>query len=90
MLIAKNSQLGLKNPETKATVKMNVEGMEKLNLHQSTFKMNVGLQNDNERQRKKAETVGWYRRFVQFGGHGVKPVPISWDFKLSVTPFSCF
>jgi organic hydroperoxide reductase OsmC/OhrA len=29
MLIAKNSQLTLKNLETKATVKMNVEGMEK-------------------------------------------------------------
>jgi organic hydroperoxide reductase OsmC/OhrA len=30
LLIAKNSQLALKNLETKATVKMDVQGMEKL------------------------------------------------------------
>ena len=34
LLIAKNSQLGLKNLETIANVKMNVEGMEKLIFHE--------------------------------------------------------
>jgi uncharacterized OsmC-like protein len=56
-LIAKNSKLGLKNLETKANVKMNIEGMEKMiftNLH---FVMNVGLESDNERERKKTTTV---------------------------------
>ncbi len=33
LLIAKNSQLDLKNLETKATVKMNVEGMETADFH---------------------------------------------------------
>ena len=57
LLIAKNSQLNLKNLETKATVKMNVEGMEKMIFTNVHFAMNVSLENDNERERKKANTV---------------------------------
>ena len=73
LLIAKNSQLGLKNLETFANVKMNVEGMEKLIFTNVHFNMNVGLENDNERDAKKLllYTV-WRRRFVQFGNLGVK------------------
>jgi uncharacterized OsmC-like protein len=56
-LIAKNSQLNLKSLDTKANVKMNVEGMEKLIFTNVHFAMNVGLQADNERERKKANTV---------------------------------
>ena len=57
LLISKNSMLALKSLDTKAILKMNVEGMEKLiftNLH---FTMNIKLENDNERERKKAEKV---------------------------------
>jgi organic hydroperoxide reductase OsmC/OhrA len=57
LLIAKNSQLALKGLETKATVKMNMEGMEKLIFTNVHFNMSVGLESDNERERKKANTV---------------------------------
>jgi organic hydroperoxide reductase OsmC/OhrA len=57
LLIAKNSQLGLKNLDTKAIVKMNVEGMEKMIFTDVHFIMDVGLQTDNEWDRKKANTV---------------------------------
>ncbi len=57
LLIAKNSQLGLKNLETKAVVKMNIEGMEKLIFTNVHFNMMVGLETDNERERKKAHKV---------------------------------
>jgi organic hydroperoxide reductase OsmC/OhrA len=57
LLIAKNSQLGLKSLDTKATVKMNIEGMEKLIFTDIHFQMNVGLQTDDERERKKASMV---------------------------------
>ena len=56
-LIAKNSQLGLKNLETKAIVKMNIEGMEKLIFTNVHFNMIVGLETDNECERKKAHKV---------------------------------
>jgi len=57
LLITKNSQLALKNLDTKATVKMNIEGMEKLIFTNVHFNMNVGLESDNEANRKKATTV---------------------------------
>jgi organic hydroperoxide reductase OsmC/OhrA len=56
-LIAKNSVLGLKNLETKAAVKMNIEGLEKLVFTHIAFAMNVKLEKDDERERKKANTV---------------------------------
>jgi organic hydroperoxide reductase OsmC/OhrA len=57
LLIAKNSMLGLKNLETKAAVKMNVEGLEKLVFTHIAFAMNVKLEKDDERERKKANMV---------------------------------
>lgn len=57
LLIAKNSQLELKKLDTKAIVKMHIEGMEKLIFTDVHFIMDVGLQSDNDRGRKKATTV---------------------------------
>ncbi len=57
LLISKNSMLGLKNLDTKAVVKMNVEGLEKLIFTDVHFVMTVALEKDNERERKKAEKV---------------------------------
>jgi organic hydroperoxide reductase OsmC/OhrA len=57
LLVAKNSDLQLKNLETKANVKMNVEGMEKLIFTHVHFDMNVKLEKDDEWNRKKAEKV---------------------------------
>ena len=57
LLIAKNSMLGLKNLETQAALKMNIEGLEKLIFTHIAFTMNVKLDKDDERERKKANTV---------------------------------
>jgi organic hydroperoxide reductase OsmC/OhrA len=57
LLIAGNSKMALKNLETKADLKMNVEGLEKLIFTNIHFVMNVKLENDNERERNKAKTV---------------------------------
>jgi organic hydroperoxide reductase OsmC/OhrA len=57
ILIAKNSSLGLKNLETKAAVKMNIEGLEKLIFTNIHFAMNVKLEKDDEREREKAKRV---------------------------------
>lgn len=84
MLIAKNSQLDLKNLETKATVKMNVEGMEKLIFTNVHFTMNIGLANDNERERKKATTVyGLAQKICPIRQSWGEAVPI--DFELNFT-----
>jgi organic hydroperoxide reductase OsmC/OhrA len=57
LLIAKNSRLELKNLETKATLKMNAEGLEKLIFTNIHFKMNIKLATDTEREQKKADSV---------------------------------
>lgn len=57
LLIAKNSKLGLKSLETKSTVKMNMEGLEKLIFTNVHFAMMIRLKLDNERERQKAHTV---------------------------------
>ncbi len=57
LLIAKNSQLDLQSLETSANVTMNVESLEKLIFTNIYFTMNIKLQTDNERERKKANTV---------------------------------
>ena len=57
LLIANNSKLGLKNLETKAVVRMNIEGMEKLIFTNVHFNMMVGLETDNQNERKKAQKV---------------------------------
>jgi organic hydroperoxide reductase OsmC/OhrA len=83
LLIAKNSALGLKKLETKATVKMNVEGMEKLIFTNVHFSMAVSLETDNERERKKAQTV--------YGmAQKICPIRQSWGANNSSLLFSCF
>jgi len=57
LLIAKNSDLGLKNLETKATVKMDAEGLKKLIFTDVHFNMKVKLEKDNERERKRTNQV---------------------------------
>jgi organic hydroperoxide reductase OsmC/OhrA len=57
LLIAKSSKLGLKNLETKASVKMNAEGLEKLIFTNVHFDMKIKLEKDTERERKKADSV---------------------------------
>ncbi len=80
LLISKNSQLDLKSLETKATVSMNIEGMEKLIFTNVHFSMTVGLRIDNELQRKKAQRVYEMAQKIcplrQSWGEGV---PISFD-----------
>jgi organic hydroperoxide reductase OsmC/OhrA len=82
LLIAKNSQLALKNLQTKATVKMNVEGMEKLIFTDVHFVMEVGLQKDDERERKKATTVyGMAQKICPIRQSWGEDVPISFELK---------
>jgi organic hydroperoxide reductase OsmC/OhrA len=57
LLIARKSKLGLKKLETEATLKMNAEGLEKLIFTNIHFNMRVKLETDNERERKKANSV---------------------------------
>jgi organic hydroperoxide reductase OsmC/OhrA len=57
LLIAKNSKLELKKLETIAALKMNAEGLEKLIFTNIHFNMKVKLETDNERERKKANSV---------------------------------
>jgi len=57
LLIARNSNLKLKNLETKATVKMNAEGLDKLIFTNIHFNMKVKLEKDDERERKKTNSV---------------------------------
>ncbi len=84
LLVAKNSQLDLKNLETKATVKMNVEGMEKLIFTNVHFAMNVALEKDNDHERKKAEMVyGIAQKICPIRQSWGEAVPI--DFELKFT-----
>ena len=80
LLIARNSKLELKKLDTKANITMNVEGLEKLIFTKVHFTMTVGLQMDNERERKKAHTVYDMAQKIcpirQSWGEGV---PISFD-----------
>jgi len=57
LLIAKNSKLNLKKLETKATVNMNAETLEKLIFTNIHFNMKVRLEKDIEWERKKANSV---------------------------------
>ncbi len=80
LLIAKNSQVALKDLETKSTVSMNVEGMEKLIFTNVHFAMTVGLEKDDERERGKAKRIYEMAQKIcplrQSWGEGV---PISFD-----------
>jgi organic hydroperoxide reductase OsmC/OhrA len=80
LIIAKNSKLGLKNLETKANVKMNVESLEKLIFTNVHFVMNVGLEIDDERERKKATTVyGMAQKICPIRQSWGEGVPISFE-----------
>jgi organic hydroperoxide reductase OsmC/OhrA len=80
LLIAKNSQLGLKGLETNATVKMNIEGMEKLIFTNVHFNMNVSLENDNDRERKKATSIyGMAQKICPIRQSWGEAVPISFE-----------
>jgi len=57
LLIARDSSLKLRNLETKAALKMNAERLEKLIFTNIHFNMKVGLEMDDERERKKANSV---------------------------------
>jgi organic hydroperoxide reductase OsmC/OhrA len=57
LLIAKNSNLKLKRLETKATLKMNAEGLDKLIFTNIHFNIKTQLEKDDERERKKADAV---------------------------------
>ena len=57
ILIARNSKLALKNLETKAKVKMHVEGLEKLIFTNVHFAMKVKLEKDEPPEREKAEKI---------------------------------
>jgi organic hydroperoxide reductase OsmC/OhrA len=57
LLIAGNSKIGFKKLETRAAVKMTAEGLEKLIFTHIHFAICVKLENDNERERKKAHAI---------------------------------
>jgi organic hydroperoxide reductase OsmC/OhrA len=78
ILIAKNSELQLKKLETKAMVKMNVEGLEKLIFTDVHFLMKVKLEKDDERERKKANRV--YQMAQK-----ICPIRQSWGEKVPIT-----
>ncbi|MCW4025676.1 MAG: OsmC family protein [Candidatus Bathyarchaeota archaeon] len=80
LLIAKNSQLGLKSLETKAKLKMHVEGMEKLIFTDVHFVMDVGLEKDGEHERKKATMVyGMAQKICPIRQSWGEAVPISFE-----------
>ncbi len=82
LIIAKNSKLGLKSLETKANVKMNTESLERLIFTNVHFVMNVGLEVDDERERKKATTVyGMAQKICPIRQSWGEGVPI--DFELN-------
>jgi len=83
LLIAKNSKLGLKKLETKAAVKMNIEGLEKLIFTHISFCMSVKLEKDDERERKKAQTV--YKMAQK-----ICPLRQSWGEKVSISFELCY
>jgi len=78
LLIARNSGLKLKNLDTKATVKMSVDGLEKLIFTDVHFNMKVKLEKDDDRERKKADAV--YRIAQK-----ICPIRQSWGEKVPIT-----
>jgi len=57
ILVARNSQLPLKNVETTAKIKVSVDGMEKLVFTSIEFNISIKLETDDARNRKKAENI---------------------------------
>ena len=73
LLVAANSKLGLKSLQTKAAVTMNVEGLEKRIFTHIHFTMNIGLENDNECERKKpTRSTRLHRKSVRSDSLGEK------------------
>jgi organic hydroperoxide reductase OsmC/OhrA len=83
LLVAKNSNLALRNLETKAVVKMNAEGLEKLIFTDVHFVMKVRLITDTERERKKVDSV--YRIAQK-----ICPLRQSWGEKVPISFELCF
>ena len=80
LLIAKNSNLKFKNLETKAALTMNAQDMEKLIFTNIYFTMNIKLEKDEERERKKANSVfGIARRTCPLRQSWGENVPISFE-----------
>lgn len=80
LLIAQNSKLPLKSLATKSVVTMNVEGLEKLIFTRVHFTMTVGLESDNERNRKKAHAVyGMAQKICPLRQSWGEGVPISFE-----------
>jgi len=78
LLIARNSKLQLKSLETKATVTMNAEGLEKLIFTNIHFDMKIKLDKDDEWERKKANTV--YQMAQK-----ICPIRQSWGERVPIT-----
>ena len=78
LLIAGNSKLGLRKLETKAAVKMNAEGLEKLIFTNIHFTINLKLENDNERERRKAQSI--YEKAEE-----ICPLRQSWGEKVPIS-----
>jgi organic hydroperoxide reductase OsmC/OhrA len=78
LLIAGNSKLGLKKLETKAAVKMNAEGLEKLIFTHIHFAITVKLEDDNEHERKRAHLI--YEKAEQ-----ICPLRQSWGEKVQLS-----
>jgi organic hydroperoxide reductase OsmC/OhrA len=78
LLIARNSKLDFKNLETQATVKMDVEGFDKLIFTHIHFSIKIELETDNEWERKKTNSV--YRIAQR-----ICPLSQSWGAKVPIT-----
>lgn len=78
LLIARNSKLNYRNLETQATVKMDVEGLDKLIFTHIHFSIKIKLEVDSERERKKADSV--YRIAQR-----ICPLSQSWGDKVPIT-----
>lgn len=78
LLIARNSKLGLRKLETKAAVKMNAEGLEKLIFTDVRFTITVKLADDSERERRKAHSI--YEK-----AENICPLRQSWGEKVPIS-----
>lgn len=83
LLIAKNSKLELRILETNASVKMNVEGLNKLIFTHIHFNIKVKLEKDTDWDRKKANTVfEMTQKICPLRQSWGEKVPITFDLKL--------
>jgi organic hydroperoxide reductase OsmC/OhrA len=78
LLIAGNSKMGLRKLETKAAVTMNAEGLEKLIFTNIHFSIKLKLENDNERERRKAHSI--YEK-----AQAICPLRQSWGEKVPIS-----